>query len=111
MEQIVTKKVIFLLHNFQNGNMIKVPNRYRKEANIMQSILLILRKEEKKATQQDVANYLGISVKTYRAKEHGKREFTQDEMFALSKYFGRPIDQIFLPRSYQIGNREDIEKV
>lgn len=30
-------------------------------------------------------------------------EFTQDEMFKLSKYFGKPMTEIFLPRDYQIG--------
>lgn len=99
------KRVKLLLHIFQNGNMIKVPKRYGREAYTMQSILLMLRKEQKKATQQEVANYLGISVATYRAKELGRREFTQDEMFALSKYFERPIDQIFLPRNYQNGTK------
>lgn len=71
----------------------------------MQLLLYNLRKEQKKATQKDVAKYLGISVNSYRDKEKGKREFTQDEMFKLSKYFDLPIDDIFLPREYQFGTK------
>ena len=32
------------------------------------------------------------------AKELGKNEFTQDEMFFLSRYFNERMDKIFLPR-------------
>lgn len=72
----------------------------------MQYKLYDLRKNIKKMTQEDVADYLGISVQTYRDKEKGKRPFTQDEMFALSKLFDLSIDTIFLPRTFQIGNKE-----
>lgn len=72
----------------------------------MQYKLYDLRKNIKKMTQEDVAEYLGISVQTYRDKEKGKRPFTQDEMFALSKLFDLSIDTIFLPRKFQIGNKE-----
>lgn len=97
------------MHIFQNGNIISVPNWYRREAHIMQLILFNLRKQEKKVTQKQIADYLGISTSSYRDKEKGRREFTQDEMFALSKYFQKPIDEIFLPRDYHFGT--DTEKV
>ena len=70
----------------------------------MQTILYELRKEVKHVTQKEVADYLGISVNTYRNKEKGSSEFTQDEMFLLSSYFNMPIHKIFLPRKHQIGN-------
>lgn len=76
---------------------------------MMQLILFNLRKQEKKVTQKEIADYLGISTSSYRDKEKGRREFTQDEMFALSKYFKKPIDEIFLPRDYQFGT--DTQKV
>lgn len=71
----------------------------------MQSRLYDLRKHVKRMTQQDMANYLNISVKSYRDKENGKNQFTQDEMFAISRLFNLDIDTIFLPRRFQIGTR------
>lgn len=71
----------------------------------MQKELYDLRKNEHKMSQQDLADYLGISVQAYRDKEKGKRAFTQDEMFAIAELFKRKIDEIFLPRKHQNGNR------
>lgn len=71
----------------------------------MQKELYDLRKNENKMSQQDLADYLGISVQTYRDKEKGKRAFTQDEMFAIAELFKRKIDEIFLPRKHQNGNK------
>lgn len=61
----------------------------------MQSRLYDLRKHVKGMTQQQMADYLNISVKAYRDKENGKNQFTQDEMFAISKLFDLNIDTIF----------------
>lgn len=66
------------------------------------------KKRAKKATQKDVAKYLGISVNSYRDKEKGRREFTQDEIFKLSKYFELPIDDIFLPIEYHFGTERTL---
>lgn len=71
----------------------------------MQKELYDLRKNEHKMSQQDLADYLGISVQAYRDKEKGKRAFTQDEMFAIAELFKRKIDEIFLPRKHQNGNK------
>lgn len=71
----------------------------------MQLKLYDLRKNYKHMTQEDVANYLGISSKTYREKEKGLVPFNQDEMFALSKLFNLSIDTIFLPRKFQDGTK------
>lgn len=70
----------------------------------MQKELYDLRKNENKMSQQDLADYLGISVQAYRDKEKGKRAFTQDEMFAIAELFKRKIDEIFLPIKHQNGN-------
>lgn len=68
----------------------------------MQSKLLILRKE-KKMTQIGLAQVIGISAKSYRDKENGRLNFSQDEMFALANVFKKSIDDIFLPRKHQNG--------
>ncbi|MCR5281498.1 helix-turn-helix transcriptional regulator [Limosilactobacillus fermentum] len=70
----------------------------------MQSKLYALRKDNG-ITQEEMANKLGISRGRYSMKERGNAEFTQDEMFEISKMFKRNIDDIFLPRTYQIGTK------
>lgn len=73
----------------------------------MQLVLYDLRKNQKKMTQEQMAKYLGITPKTYRSKELGNSEFTLDEMFEIAKLFNKKIDDIFLPRKYQIGTKSD----
>lgn len=60
----------------------------------MQIKLYDIRKNKKHLTQQ-VAEYLGISTKSYRDKELSRHPFTQDEMFKLSSYFGMKMEDIF----------------
>lgn len=71
----------------------------------MQKILWDLRKNEYRLTQQEVADFLGITVQAYRSKEKGVSQFTQDEMFALASFFHRDLDSIFLPRKHQNGDK------
>ena len=52
----------------------------------MQIVLWNLRRNEKRMTQQELADYLGIAVQTYREKEKGNAEFTQDEMFMIANF-------------------------
>lgn len=56
-------------------------------------------------TQAEIADYLGISTKTYRSKELGNSEFTMDEMFKIAKLFNMRIDDIFSPREYRVGTK------
>lgn len=70
----------------------------------MQSKLLVLRKENN-ITQKELADVLGITVKTYGLKERGAGVFDSDEMWKLSRFFDMPMDQIFLPRSNQNGDK------
>lgn len=65
----------------------------------MQWDLIRLRKEHK-LFQKDLGKILKISTDSYGAKERGKMQFTMDEMFELSNFFGIPINQIFLPRNF-----------
>lgn len=67
----------------------------------MQALLYQLRKEAG-MTQKDLAEKLGISDVAYRQKEKGQRPFSQDEMFFLSRFFNKPIQEIFLPRKSPI---------
>ncbi|MCD5028715.1 helix-turn-helix transcriptional regulator [Enterococcus asini] len=76
----------------------------------MQIALWNLRKNEKRMTQQDLADYLGIAVQTYRDKEKGKAEFTQDEMFMIAQLFQKRLDDIFLPRKHQNGDKKEVVK-
>ncbi len=71
----------------------------------MQSKLIILRKE-RDIKQQELADLLNINVKTYNFKETGKSQFTMNEMFKISDFFGKSVDEIFLPTVLQNGVSE-----
>lgn len=70
----------------------------------MQEKLIILRKK-RGVTQKQLAEYLGITEKTYGLKERGKFQFTLEEMFKLRDFFGERIEDIFLPRSNRDGDK------
>lgn len=70
----------------------------------MQEKLIILRKKQG-VTQKQLAEYLGITEKTYGLKERGEFQFTLEEMFKLRDFFGKRIEDIFLPRSNQNGDK------
>jgi len=62
----------------------------------MQWNLIILRKE-KRLKQVDVAEVIGISADAYGQKERGQLQFKANEMFVLSDFFGKKVEEIFLP--------------
>lgn len=68
--------------------------------------LLFKKRKENRMTQEDMANLLGISRNSYGKKERGEVPFDQDEMFTISNHFEENMDKIFLPRKFQIGNKE-----
>jgi len=70
----------------------------------MQEKLIIIRSRNK-FTKKYVAEYLGITPKQYSAKENGQYPFDSDEMFLLSKLFDKKMEDIFLPRSNQNGDK------
>lgn len=70
----------------------------------MQEKLIILRKK-RGVTQKQLAEYLGIAEKTYGLKERGEFQFTLEEMFKLRDFFGKRIEDIFLPRSNRNGDK------
>lgn len=61
-------------------------------------VYLLQARKEAGLTQAELANLLGISTTSYGDKERGIKEFTQDEMFFLSKFFNKNLQEIFLPR-------------
>ncbi|MCT7752238.1 MAG: helix-turn-helix domain-containing protein [Lactobacillus iners] len=67
----------------------------------MQWKLIKLRKE-RKITQKDLADFIGISESSYINKETGKFQFKQNEMFMISNYFNKKVDDIFLPTEFTV---------
>jgi len=68
----------------------------------MQKKLMLLRKE-KNIPQKKLADLIGISVNQYSLKENGKYKFDCDEMFKIADYFGKNIEDVFLPSKHQNG--------
>nr|DAG95434.1 MAG TPA: helix-turn-helix domain protein [Crassvirales sp.] len=64
---------------------------------------LILLKEQNKMTNKKMAEILGITPNQYRKKEKGEVQFKLNEMVNLSEYFGKTMDEIFLPSKHQNG--------
>ena len=71
----------------------------------MQEKLLILRKKHD-FSQEEMAKYLNISSAQYGKKERGLNAFNSDEMFIIRNIFNKPLEEIFLPRNHQNGDKE-----
>jgi putative transcriptional regulator len=72
---------------------------------------LILLKEQKSLTNKEMAEMLGITPIQYRKKEKGEVQFKLNEMVKLSEYFGKTMDEIFLPSKHQNGALNENEEV
>ena len=72
---------------------------------------LILLKEQKNLTNKEMAEMLGITPIQYRKKEKGEVQFKLSEMVKLSEYFGKTMDEIFLPSKHQNGALNENEEV
>ena len=68
----------------------------------MQTKLILLMKE-KGITNKDLASKIKISEKQIGLKLKGKVAFKSTEMFIISDYFQKPIDEIFVPAMYENG--------
>lgn len=64
---------------------------------------LILLKEEKNLTNKEMAELLGITALQYRKKEKGEVQFKLNEMLKISEFFGKTLDDIFLPSKHRNG--------
>lgn len=51
-------------------------------------------------TQADMADLIGVTRQTYSEKELGNQPFKAEEMFIISAYFDKPIEDIFLSKKY-----------
>ncbi len=56
---------------------------------------LIKHREERGLTQQDMADYLGMSRSTYQRKEYGENQFLLNESIILMLFFGEPFMDLF----------------
>lgn len=50
-------------------------------------------------TQQDLADFLGITVNTFNFKENGKYKFTLEEAYKISQKYKKPLEEIFFTGS------------
>ena len=48
-------------------------------------------------TQKEMADRLGVDVRTYINKEQGVTQFKANEMFLIASILGKEITEIFLP--------------
>lgn len=64
---------------------------------------LILLKEERNVTNKELAELLKITPIQYRRKEKGEVQFKLNEMLLISEFFGKTLDEIFLPSKHQNG--------
>ncbi|SFL54796.1 helix-turn-helix transcriptional regulator [Lactococcus garvieae] len=62
---------------------------------------LIALRKEKKISQKEMAEVIGVTAETYRSRELGKTDWRGPEMFAISRKFHKTIEDIFLPQSPQ----------
>lgn len=62
--------------------------------------LLVRERRYKFETQSDIADLIGVKLRTYQNKEAGISQFKQDEMFKIAKHFNKRIDEIFLPTNF-----------
>lgn len=65
----------------------------------MQSKLIITRKENN-LYQKDVAKVLNLTPESYSMKERGRIQFKANEMFVLSEFFNKKIEELFLPSDF-----------
>ena len=72
---------------------------------------LILLKEEHHLTNEKMGEILGISAKQYRKKEQGLAPFKMNEMFVLSEYLNKIIEDIFLTPTHQNGAKGTSELI
>ena len=64
-------------------------------------------------TQQDMADLIGVRLRTYINKEKGISQFKLKEMFLISDKFKKPIEEIFLPEDFmphEIGGEKNARK-
>lgn len=66
----------------------------------MQKKLAALRRYHN-LSQKDMAELIGVDLRTYINKETGQSQFKANEMFTIARKFQKPIDDIFLPTNFE----------
>ena len=51
-------------------------------------------------TQKEMAEHVGIDVRTYINKENGVTQFKANEMFMIAKKLNKEISELFLPPDF-----------
>lgn len=62
-------------------------------------------------TQANLAELIGVTRQTYSEKEIGNQPFKAEEMFIISAYFDKPIEDIFLSKKYTnriLNNKQEV---
>lgn len=72
----------------------------------MQEKLIILMEKNNISIRQ-LANLLRITDKQLSAKLKGKSDFKCSEMFKISSYFNKKLEDIFLPSMYENGTNNN----
>jgi len=57
-------------------------------------------------TQKQMADKLGVDVRTYINKEQGVTQFKANEMFLIANILGKEISEIFLPTNFMFHEEE-----
>lgn len=65
----------------------------------MQKKLAALRRYHN-LSQKEMADLIGVDLRTYINKENGQSQFKANEMFIIARKFQMPIDEIFLPTNF-----------
>lgn len=92
----INNAIIFNLPLTLQSHCIIIGLTVRKGDEKMKQWNLIRLRDEAGMTQKDMGKILGISGYSYMRKENGQTRFYDYEMFMLSEYFNKTIDQIFL---------------
>jgi|SRR5699024_1259245 len=86
---------------------LRLKKRSKGDENMQQEKLASIRRS-RNISQREVAEVVGIATETYNNKELGKTQFKASEMFIIADFFGKTVDEIFLPPNFMI---REVEKV
>lgn len=62
---------------------------------------LMVERTKKNVSKKEISGLLKITPESYAMKEKGKTQFKANEMFFLSDYFGKTLNEIFLPTNFE----------
>ena|SRR5690625_1979600 len=65
----------------------------------------------KNISQREIAELIGVATETYNNKELGKTQFKASEMFIIASFFGKKVDDIFLPPDFTKHEVEESEVI